>query len=568
MECASNYAYLAPRSVPQIPGVPHPQNVPARPSTNIFTLNMKVWDSTQNPTEQSPIYCSGCNAILNKFSEITQSSDNPNEIRWDCEFCHHTNLFNEAITKPSHDSVTYIIEPAPVQESVSVPSNPDQNLEDDSCVIFCVDVSGSMSSYASGFQTKLACVKSAIVAQIQDMKAKSPNQKIVLITFGQDVKLHHLDNIFPLPYASNTTFEAALEFAFNLDASVIENSVRNAGDDIARTVNKFNAGGGTALGPALALAVGLAERGKPGSKVIICTDGMANVGIGSLNNSRDETAGSFYEQVGIYANERGININVVAIEGAECSLASLSYLSELTQGNLVKVDPNALGADFAEILADRVIALNAVVGVTLHKALKFINEDPQLLQFNGSRFLKNIGNLVLSTSFSFEYNCKTEEELKADGIDTSSLTRIPLQAVIDHKTPKGAHCLRVMTRVLNVTTSQEQAEAEANYRVISDNYQLRSAQMATEGRFEEWQAQDTGYREFMMRNARSDADRAHFVQLNQFAEELRGDIQVQQMEEQRRGIDVSNASDKKKARKQAMADLLSAKISKMSKRKY
>jgi hypothetical protein len=565
MECASAYAFLAPRSMPQMSGVPHPQNAPARPSTNIFTLNMKVWDSTQNPTEESPIYCSSCNAILNNLSEITQSS---NEFRWNCEFCHHTNLFNEPITKPTQDSVTYIMEPAPVQESVSVPSNPDQNLEDDSCVIFCVDVSGSMSSYASGFQTKLACVKSAILAQIQDMKAKSPNQKIVLITFGQQVKLHHLDNILQLPNPGSITFEAALEFAFNLDASVIENSVMNAGDDIARTVNKFNAGGGTALGPALALAVGLAERGKPGSKVIICTDGMANVGIGSLNNMSDDAARTFYEQVGIYANERGININVVAIEGADCSLASLSYLSELTQGNLVKVDPNALGADFAEILADRIIALNAVVGVTLHKALKFINEDPQLLQFNGSRFLKNIGNLVLSTSFSFEYNCKSEEELTADGIDMSSLTRIPLQAVIDHKTPKGAHCLRVMTRVLNVTTSQEQAEAEANYRVISDNYQLRSAQMATEGRFEEWQAQDTGYREFMMRNARSDADKAHFMQLNQFAEELGGDIKVQQMEEQRRGIDVSAASDKKKARKQVMADHLSAKISKMSKRKY
>ena len=35
-------------------------------------------------------------------------------------------------------------------------------------------------------------------------------------------------------------------------------------------------GGGTALGPALLAAVGLASQGESGSKVIICTDGLAN----------------------------------------------------------------------------------------------------------------------------------------------------------------------------------------------------------------------------------------------------------------------------------------------------
>lgn len=39
--------------------------------------------------------------------------------------------------------------------------------------------------------------------------------------------------------------------------------------------------GVTALGPGLALSVGMAAaEERPGSRVILCTDGMANVGIG------------------------------------------------------------------------------------------------------------------------------------------------------------------------------------------------------------------------------------------------------------------------------------------------
>ncbi len=44
--------------------------------------------------------------------------------------------------------------------------------------------------------------------------------------------------------------------------------------------------GGTALGPALTVAVSMACQ-VPGSKVIICTDGMANVGLGSLEGVDD-----------------------------------------------------------------------------------------------------------------------------------------------------------------------------------------------------------------------------------------------------------------------------------------
>lgn len=43
-----------------------------------------------------------------------------------------------------------------------------------------------------------------------------------------------------------------------------------------KAIKSLVCSGGTSLGPGLTVAVGMAMQGKPGSKVIICTDGMAN----------------------------------------------------------------------------------------------------------------------------------------------------------------------------------------------------------------------------------------------------------------------------------------------------
>jgi len=46
--------------------------------------------------------------------------------------------------------------------------------------------------------------------------------------------------------------------------------------------------GPTAMGPAVLTAVALAGAGKPGSTVVICTDGLANVGLGAFDEAKTE----------------------------------------------------------------------------------------------------------------------------------------------------------------------------------------------------------------------------------------------------------------------------------------
>ena len=72
---------------------------------------------------------------------------------------------------------------------------------------------------------------------------------------------------------------------------------------------RFEEGGQTALGPALLVSVAMACQ-VPGSKVIICTDGMANVGLGSHEQTDNDdnaydVASVFYTQVGQMAVDKG-----------------------------------------------------------------------------------------------------------------------------------------------------------------------------------------------------------------------------------------------------------------------
>jgi len=46
--------------------------------------------------------------------------------------------------------------------------------------------------------------------------------------------------------------------------------------------------GPTALGPALTTAIAMAAQGAPGSTVVVCTDGLANVGLGAFDEIKSE----------------------------------------------------------------------------------------------------------------------------------------------------------------------------------------------------------------------------------------------------------------------------------------
>ncbi len=101
--------------------------------------------------------------------------------------------------------------------------------------------------------------------------------------------------------------------------------------------------GPTALGPALVTAVAMAAEGNPGSMVVLCTDGLANVGLGAFDEVKSEEESkkldAFYEGLGEFAKAAGVSVSIVSIEGEECNIDTLSRISEITGGNVERVNP-------------------------------------------------------------------------------------------------------------------------------------------------------------------------------------------------------------------------------------
>ena len=119
-------------------------------------------------------------------------------------------------------------------------------------------------------------------------------------------------------------------------------------------------------------AIEVASKGSKGSVVVLCTDGLANIGVGSLEGA-DELKYQFYDEVANKAKEKNVAVNIVTIKGESSKLEILSKVVEATNGNVKVVNPEKLSDDFANILKDEVVGLNVEARIMLHKALVFRN---------------------------------------------------------------------------------------------------------------------------------------------------------------------------------------------------
>lgn len=83
---------------------------------------------------------------------------------------------------------------------------------------------------------------------------------------------------------------------------VWKKSINETQTFLAEKVMAIEETGPTALGPAALTSIAMASEGKLGSTVTICTDGLANVGLGAYDEAKteDEIAkvDQFYEQIG------------------------------------------------------------------------------------------------------------------------------------------------------------------------------------------------------------------------------------------------------------------------------
>ncbi|CAD8122110.1 unnamed protein product [Paramecium sonneborni] len=482
---------------------------------NIFTVRFSELAEECNYRihQGDALQCKNCSGILNIYSNL-ESNGNSQQFKWVCEFCEYLNEIQMELEEiPQNEEVLYLTSP-------EIYENTKKNAKS---IIFCVDISGSMSSttqikgrvdcksgisqeeyenlkqfidpadhshYLRKIQkeqrrqkyiSRKQCLISAIEQQIKNLKEKNSKNLVGLVTFNNEIVVYGDGSQKPIVLSGEQlNQENEIKTILNRNAQkMMQNPVGKSAEVLIKRCGQLQENGQTALGPALLSALELAKVGKPGSMIIICTDGLANYGLGSLDGDSNT---NFYEKLGQQAAEKGIIISLVTIKGEGCKIDQLAQLVEKTNGIVTRVAPEKIGQDFENIINDEVIGTQVELQVTLHKALQF-REDDNIQEQNEIR--KYIGNITKTTIQSFEYQLKSIEELEKQRFNINKLKSIPFQIRINYTNLKGEKLMRVLTKNVQTTQNIEEAEKKAQVDVIHKRMAQKTAQLAKQGNYEE-----------------------------------------------------------------------------------
>merc|ERR1712196_624264 len=231
-------------------------------------------------------------------------------------------------------------------------------------VIFCIDISASMSTSlkleGGSSMTRLQCVQAAVAQQLEVLQRQQPDCVVVIVTFGAEVCVYTDAGNRSLIARRAHENEGDLLAKGQELASQCSEHVVEVAERLNTTVGSLRPSGNTALGPALAVSVGLASE-RPGSKIVLCTDGMANNGVGAIRNKTQ--AVEFYGDIGRRSAEEGTCISVITMEGEDCSMENLGTCADLTGGQVEMVDLQALSSKVGAMLANATLGTGLQINV-------------------------------------------------------------------------------------------------------------------------------------------------------------------------------------------------------------
>eukprot|EP01130_Rhizamoeba_saxonica_P007606 TRINITY_DN3074_c0_g1_i1.p1 TRINITY_DN3074_c0_g1~~TRINITY_DN3074_c0_g1_i1.p1 ORF type:complete len:918 (-),score=249.55 TRINITY_DN3074_c0_g1_i1:85-2631(-) len=436
-----------------------------------------------------PTICEGCNCILSGTSIIENDE-------WTCEFCGYVQeVFLEEEEMPHGDVQEYILEPA-------------QSLDEknESLVVFVVDTSGSMvvsSEVPPGFglfslQTgdhktkrmqeeeelmkvlnpeglnqvrygqsnatyiaRIECMQAAMHIQLEELQKSQPDRRVVLITFDNEVCIigdgMNQNSVVRIAGDRLSKKDDLLKIGeeYELDSihPVLESkqSLNDALFDLLES-------GATALGPALTVAVGIASQ-VARSEIILCTDGLSNIGVGCMEGSELSSSSSYYNSLGSLAKERGVTISVIGIEGEECGVSILGACAKITSGEVTIVSPLELQRTMRQIIDNPVIATDVSMRIKMHPAVG-------IKKNNGSVRSKisdiEIGNVTGTTDLSLRYGL-TKKGKKKPIAEKS----IPFQYQIVYRKLDGTKCIRVISHKKRCTESRSRTEGHTDVATVA-----------------------------------------------------------------------------------------------------
>jgi hypothetical protein len=496
-------------------------------NTNVLAVDLSTLASDAEMVAGDPFFCGGCAAVFSSHSTVNANNT------WVCEFCNHPNnvAHLEEEEKPKIETVEFLLEPASSKTGEGAGSP---------MVIFTVDISGSMCSSTEvpgsfklkgtkskfdleagddrhqhfpganrnvTYVSRLQCVQAAIESQLEMMANQMPDARVALVTFNRDVTIYG-DCISGSPVVVSGDKLNSYEQLVAIGEQ--NKNLKPIGESKAKLIEalmKLEEDGPTALGPAVAVSLGMA-RGSLGSRIVLATDGLSNTGIGSMDvELLLHEAQEYYDKLAVVALGQSTTINIVGIRGGDSvRMGMLGKLSDVTQGEVSLVDPLNIVSEFASMLQAKIVATNVVVKLLLHTGLALVNVDaskliPGVLPQNaaapegaGSNTQQTVGNAYEDSELTFEYEVKNASKLdeifqkRAEILGVPSLDasakQLPFQVQITYTKLDGAKCIRTITRTQQMTSDREQAERTVKAGLLGAHAWAQSARLAEQGHYE------------------------------------------------------------------------------------
>eukprot|EP01114_Cavostelium_apophysatum_P018407 TRINITY_DN5686_c0_g1_i1.p1 TRINITY_DN5686_c0_g1~~TRINITY_DN5686_c0_g1_i1.p1 ORF type:complete len:465 (+),score=190.44 TRINITY_DN5686_c0_g1_i1:1431-2825(+) len=367
----------------------------------------------------------------------------------------------------------------------------------------------------------MQCMQAALSIQLEEVLKQYPNKKVVMITFNDEVTIIGDATQVPQVIAGDklNDYNLLLNIGKEFKLEHIK-PIKSCHTELSKTLFELSESGATALGPALAIACGLASQTLR-AEVVLCTDGLSNIGVGSLDddksikqiyssdpqkkcgnckyqmdpdfescpkcntpvekNSEDAktVAEVFYETIGHTAKTNGTVVSVIGIQGSDCAMSALGRCAELSNGEVNIVNPFELQRKMRKILDNPVIATDVQMKAILHPTFVFQHEAGITNQ--GSLAVRDIGNATAETDVTFEFKMREKSKLPDHML---KLYSVPFQLQLRYTRLDGTKCLRIITVPKKATQDRKIAEKSLNVSVAGIDSIQQASRLALEGQCE------------------------------------------------------------------------------------
>ena len=342
--------------------------------------------------------------------------------------------------------------------------------------------------------TRLECMQVAIIEHLNQLNVLHPDHKVILVTFNDEVNIYQpiinekseitISNITMRGDQLGSTKKIS-ELAKQLQQENFDkiSPIEKSFEEIQKLVNNFSEKGPTALGPALFFSQQFAEfSNQTKTEIILCTDGLSNVGVGSLESSSSSSdSDQFYLRIGKDARENKTTIAMMGIEGSELAMKSLGKCAEITGGRVNILNPFELVAEVQRIAQNPVVASDVLLKI--YSPSLFQLPQSAIPVYSNERVTVQripLGNVM--KEFDLTLSFFPSSNSNADLLRRSSL---PFQLQIHFTQPDQSKRILFYSQRIPITNDLQESEDDCDVSVIAESSIHLASTIANDGELSE-----------------------------------------------------------------------------------